>query len=546
MEVDRNQPISHYNDNEQAHRIFQRNTNITHRYSIPYPTPAASLEAHMPMELWMHVIACMASPQKEALALTAVDKRAFKCRFEFTSMQQLHFKSTKNVEEFLSHCRATNDAEGFTSTMRVASDYQKVKKLTLTLSDQLKAEQCSPLLKYLTGLTHLKLHLALEQSAASLNGLLEAAHSCTLQQLTIIKPISRSSTLVDTLPDTLWECRTLKALRIEGLCNLQSISENIGQLRELKSLKLKDLWKLQCLPRNLFCLPKLEKLILEHITIEDSNSAEVLFDSPQGIVQLQDKLKSIKLINIRNFTPGPSLWNLINLEELVLDRLAEVVIPEEIGQLTALKSLKLRCLDAVEQLPEALWDLNKLEHLILEADGITDISDKIRQLTALKSLTIALQRLHTVTEEIGQLRNLSSLEIHYYVPNVWPESLWNLTNLKHLDLHTWEDDLSVPDEINNFTNLKSLELTYFSANLEVLQSLNKLERLTLDGFHDIATLPREMLYLTSLQTLTLYDMPKLISLPFGLSTLPHLQEIFVGQRIPLVMPAELDMYRLVE
>jgi internalin A len=196
-------------------------------------------------------------------------------------------------------------------------------------------------------------------------------------------------------------------------------------------------------------------------------------------------------------TPNVDLLSLINQahdenwEELDLSGMGLTELPIEIGMLTGLKRLVLGKYDrekreyvgnSFTEIPEVVFELKQLEELLIAKSQITEIPDSIGQLTHLTQLDIWDNQITELPESIGQLTNLTQLGLISNQIMELPESIGQLTNLTLLDLSS-NQITDIPDSIAQLTNLTQL---YLSDNQiteipESIAQLTNLKRLVLEN-----------------------------------------------------------------
>jgi hypothetical protein len=201
------------------------------------------------------------------------------------------------------------------------------------------------------------------------------------------------------------------------------------------------------------------------------------------------------------------LWQLTTLKTLIISGFRNIYsISEDIGRLTELKSLTLEDMGSLKTLPVSLEQLDKLEALTLrELYNITALPEEMGQLKALKSLTLwDIHKLEALPASFGQLDKLEALTLR---------ELYNITAL--------------PEEMGQLKALKSLTLREIH-KLEALPAsfgqLHKLEALTLRHLN-ITALPEEMGQFKSLKSLEISYSPKLKALAEGFLQLDKLETI---------------------
>ena len=150
------------------------------------------------------------------------------------------------------------------------------------------------------------------------------------------------------------------------------------------------------------------------------------------------------------------IGQLTALRELNLTHNTLTALPPEISQLTALQDLNLTE-NQLTTLPPEIGQLTALTSLDLYGNCLTILPPEIGQLIVLPSLDLRNNRLTTLPSEIGQLTNLQSLNLRDNVLTTLPPEIGQLTNLQSLDLR---DNVltTLPPEIGQLTNLQSLEV----------------------------------------------------------------------------------------
>nr|GMD04434.1 probable LRR receptor-like serine/threonine-protein kinase At1g53430 [Ipomoea batatas] len=192
------------------------------------------------------------------------------------------------------------------------------------------------------------------------------------------------------------------------------------------------------------------------------------------------------------------------------DRNLDGKLPEIIGNLTNLTSLKLYWNKFSGEIPTSYANLKNLKHLDLEGNKLEgsiplflgdmkldflDLSDNSfdgqipPQLASLKNLTLLDLSSNSFGGPIPtQLASLKSLTYLYLSENLFsgsfPTHLSSLVNLQYLYLSHNSFDGPIPPQLNSFVNLMSLELSNndFSGPLpDKLENLRLLEYLNVQG-----------------------------------------------------------------
>jgi hypothetical protein len=559
--------------------------------------PSLQYSEFLTLDLRYFLVQHYLSPQ-DALALSAVDKNAFKERFSYPQLQQLSFKTEIEIQQFLQCCQQRQESIHCTGAIRTREDFYSIKKLILTLTEIGATKKNKHLFKNLREVTTLEINIAPTQSLASLSSLLKAARYLPLQHLSIAYPAKQQSVVKeDSLPSELWQWPMLKTLTLKGCIGIGYIPEEIGKLTQLTSLhvSVKRIIPSLTLPNSLAQLTKLNILTLENFTavfpqpetLGQLNTLQSLtltatklplqykilnrlshleslhltggrgaklFDDFNKVTVFQ-RLKSLEL---NRYAEHPArfitrLAKLTRLKKLVLRDFCGYGIedlPEEIGQLKGLTTLKLGDLASIRTLPDSLKNL-KLKKLSLTNFGSMNVlSDVIGQITTLEILKLRyIEFLSGLPESIGNLKNLTVLSLHgvsnghFVVPeeigqlqnlkilrldnvdfDTLPDSLWNLAKLEKFILSSAFLE-NISEKIGQLTTLTSLKLAcYINTLPNRVWNLTNLENLSLSAF-DIQHISEKITQLQGLKSLTLKNLPKLQTLPDGLQELKQLKHL---------------------
>ena len=103
---------------------------------------------------------------------------------------------------------------------------------------------------------------------------------------------------------------------------------------------------------------------------------------------------------------------------------------------------------------------NHIESLQIFNVGLSELPESIGGLTELKSLRLNRNPLTTLPEQIGNLTHLESLELSYNYIKFLPENIGKLRKLRRMNLR--DNPLnSLPDSIGDLSNLEFLHISNY-------------------------------------------------------------------------------------
>jgi small GTP-binding protein len=179
--------------------------------------------------------------------------------------------------------------------------------------------------------------------------------------------------------------------------------------------------------------------------------------------------------HIKRFPPG--IEKLKNLQRLFLSR------------------------NFITNLPDEIVEINKLEELILDDNRVRELPEKLELFNSLKKLSVCKNSLTSLPMEFGRLVELRELSLEQNTFKEFPSELTNLQSLKILStlLHFCSivsphvpnltpcvdvdrnKLVSLPTEVFYMTSLQSLSLRFNQLKRIPYQSLIHLTKLALDG-----------------------------------------------------------------
>jgi Leucine-rich repeat (LRR) protein len=219
---------------------------------------------------------------------------------------------------------------------------------------------------------------------------------------------------IDTLPETLVECRQLYELKI----NYKTFS------------RLLDDYMLQLINEG--------KIHSEHI--------------PQVIFELENL--HILDLNKTKINSISSEHTLINLTELYLSNNSFFDIPESICTMEQLKILDISH-NRIYSIPDYLMNIKQLEILNISYNKLTLLSKIFAQLLTLKKLNISHNKIDTVDKQFSRTKSILILNLSNNNLKDLPDELCELEQLETLDLRYNKLEY-LPSSIHRMIGLKSM------------------------------------------------------------------------------------------
>ncbi|XVF82122.1 hypothetical protein PTKIN_Ptkin16aG0019500 [Pterospermum kingtungense] len=206
---------------------------------------------------------------------------------------------------------------------------------------------------------------------------------------------------------------------------------------------------------------------------------------------------------------------------------AEIIrLPERVGHLYNLQTLKLSDCSTLGHLQAKLSNLTKLEHLDMKGTSITMLPDSIDSLKQLGYLDLSETKIVGLPEGLCSLYNLQTLKLSgcRELKPPLPTDMKNLTKLKHLDMKG-TPILELPESIGHLKQLGYLDLsgTPIQRLPEEVCSLYNLQTLKLSHCHELTCLPTDMKNLTNLKHLDIEGTPAIQRMPPNFGNLKSLQ-----------------------
>lgn len=221
--------------------------------------------------------------------------------------------------------------------------------------------------------------------------------------------------------------------------------------------------------------------------------------------------------------------------ELNLHECNITALPEELGNLSALTSLKISK-NLMYDIPEVVWNLAALKYLRLGQDEIDSISSQISKLTNLE--TLLAYGFSAIPAEIGELSNLKDITFREGGLTGFPFSFEKLVNLEVLSA-AFNNISEMPNSIENLPLLKTVLLSNnnFMEIPEVLFTLSKLKTLDL-SYNNIQSINSAISNLTNLTSLQLH-FNLIDSVPKSMGSMLMLDRIDLNDNKIKIWPEEL-------
>lgn len=291
------------------------------------------------------------------------------------------------------------------------------------------------------------------------------------------------------LPAIVWKCSNLEEIEFINT-RIQKLPRQLNKLNELHAIELynnRPSGRLKLSSNKNVTFLKLRsdqphKVPLNYKKFKALDSLDLSrnFLTQFPVIDHNKELRQLVLtdnnITLENWKVRPNG----NLECLYLRRNKIEVLPEAIGNLTALKKLSFNYneirevhnsiarLQNLEELsfyqnrltsiPESFYELRKLRVIDLYYNQIEKIADPISNLKNLEILYAANNRIFSLSDNIGDLHNLKELYLHHNRISYFPSSISRLTSLRVL---RFNDNYfaAFPDPILSLKNLENLDIS---------------------------------------------------------------------------------------
>ncbi|KAL5999707.1 hypothetical protein ACLOJK_038003 [Asimina triloba] len=279
------------------------------------------------------------------------------------------------------------------------------------------------------------------------------------------------------LPEAVSHLHNLQTLNLNYCRKLEKLPRGMGRLVNLRHLEIEGTDELWYLPKGLGRITSLRSLSKFIVGVEDGRKINELqwLNSLQGSLRIE----GVARVPSREEAEKAELRNKPHLRSLAL------------SMLQSLEDLDISFCPELESLPEGLGQLKKLKSLRIERlKMLTHLPDSLGQLQSLETLRIdSCEKLESLPEGLGQLKKLKSLRIGYLkMLTHLPDSLGQLQSLETLKIDSCEKLESLPHSFGQLEVLSWLQILACNA---------------------LGSLPHGLQHLSHLQTLWIYECPLL-------------------------------------
>lgn len=242
---------------------------------------------------------------------------------------------------------------------------------------------------------------------------------------------------LDTLPPEIGFCDKLETLDLTGN-PIDTLPETLLECRQLTELKInyKNFYK-----------------ILDHYMLQLIDEGKIRSEHiPQVIFELEN-LNTLDLSQTK-INSIPTEHTLLHLTELFLSNNCFFDVPESICTIASLKILDLSH-NRILVIPESLNHLKELEVANFSYNRLTALSKIPGQLPSLKTLNLNHNHIDTIDKDFSRSKSILFLDLsHNYLTNL-PIHLCTIEQLESLDLR-YNKLQTLPPAIRQMKGLKSM------------------------------------------------------------------------------------------
>lgn len=314
------------------------------------------------------------------------------------------------------------------------------------------------------------------------------------------------------------------------------LPNELGNLRELKKLAITGGSITGRIPVTITSLRKLEEI---NIPFKDGYAEWYV---PENV----GDMKALRILNVSYLKIAPeffkNLYKIPTLETITM-RAFEGDLPEGISALINLKELTLSY-TKVASLPLDMGNIPNLEKLDLSnCNKLLNLGNNLGQLTKLKTLNLSYcSKVTAIPENIGQLQNLATLNISGCSALISiPESFTNLSYLTTLNFNGCESLQQLPSQIGSMSQVTAVDLSSCKSLIALPESfgnLTKLTKLQLRSCSALASLPESIGNLSAVTEIEMTSCDGINSFPESLGRMSNLKKFTFSSTInPVALPS---------
>jgi len=275
------------------------------------------------------------------------------------------------------------------------------------------------------------------------------------------------------------------------------------------------------------CVWNLEKLSC--LRIADCSVESILLPAISLGKNADTQRRTASLSPLNNYNKiGHSTLRAQNLQSLMLNSISVCRLPDELGSLQNLTSLKIFCCPELEALPSTLSNLQNLSLLEISAcSALKRLPTDLQKLENLETLSLnmcpELCSIETFPRHVEclKIKNLSSLR-------ALPSQIGDLSDLTTLIIGDCHNLVEIPSEIGRLGRLSYLDISHCAGLPELpaeVLDLGKLQTLRICSCRGIQSMPPSLRPLTALEDLKVSRCTQMTQLPADLDQLPNLEKL---------------------
>jgi Leucine-rich repeat (LRR) protein len=241
------------------------------------------------------------------------------------------------------------------------------------------------------------------------------------------------------------------------------------------------------------------------------------------------EIKNLRYLELHGCNEIPEVISDIwSLQALHLSFGNFVELPNSIGKLQKLRTMKLYVCGKLMCLPETIGGFQKISSIVLtNCKKLTVLPNSIGKLQKLRRLELPrCEQIECLPDSMGNCEMISSIVLtNCKKLTVLPNSIGKLQKLRTLELSKCEQLECLPDSIGNCEIISSIVLTDCKKLTVLPNSIGRNEKLRVLrlGNTNIVKLPSSITTLRNLECLDLHNCERLEELPAGIGNLEKLQ-----------------------